>query len=93
MFDHAGERTVIYPQASPFGDKRLLGRGDPLQPPAERIHTNMNGVLTFIIGTMLGGIFGVFAMCLAQIAKAADEHLEPPAEESGYEKTHLEETK
>ena len=53
----------------------------------------MNGVLTFIIGTMVGGIFGVFAMCLAQIAKAADAHLEPPAEESGYEKTHLEETK
>lgn len=93
MFDHAGERTAIYPQASPFGDKRQLGRGDPLQPPAERTNTNMNGVLTFIIGTMVGGTFGVFAMCLAQIAKAADEHLEPPAEESGYETTHLEETK
>ena len=90
MFDHAGERTVIYPKASPFGDKRLLGRGDPLQPPAERINTNMSRVLTFIIGTMVGGTFGVFAMCLAQIAKAADEHLEPPAEESGYETTHLE---
>ena len=24
MFDHAGERTAIYPQASPFGDKRLI---------------------------------------------------------------------
>ena len=89
MFDHAGERIVIYPQASPFGDKRQLGRGDPLQPPEERTDTDMNGVLIFIIGTMVGGTFGVFAMCLAQIAKAADA----PAEESGYETTHLEETK
>ena len=93
MFDHAGELIVIYPQASPFGDKRQLGRGDPLQPPEERTDTDMNGVLIFIIGTMVGGTFGVFAMCLAQIAKAADAHLEPPAEESGYETTHLEETK
>ena len=92
MFDHAGERTVIYPQASPFGDKRQR-RGDPLQPPEERTDTNMNGVLIFIIGTMVGGSIGVFVMCLAQIAKAADAHLEPPAEESGYETTHLEETK
>ena len=53
----------------------------------------MNGVLTFIIGTMVGGTFGVFAMCFAQIAKAADAHLEPPAEESDDETTHLEETK
>lgn len=53
----------------------------------------MSRVLTFIIGIMVGGTFGVFAMCLAQIAKAADAHLEPPAEESGYETTHLEETK
>ena len=53
----------------------------------------MKGVLTFMSGTMLGGSFGVFVMCLMQIAKAADAHLEPPAEESGYETTHLEETK
>ena len=84
---------LSYQQATPFGDKRQLGRGDPLQPPEERTDTDMNGVLIFIIGTMVGGTFGVFAMCLAQIAKAADAHLEPPAEESGYETTHLEETK
>ena len=53
----------------------------------------MNGVLTFIIGTMVGGSLGVFIMCLMQIAKAADAHLEPPAEESDDETTHLEETK
>lgn len=93
MFDHAGERTAIYPQASPFGDKRLLGRGNPLQPPEERTDTSMNGVLTFIIGTMVGGSLGVFIMCLMQIAKAADAQLEPPAEESDDETTHLEETK
>ena len=92
MFDHAGERTVIYPQASPFGDKRQH-RGDPLHPPAERTNTKMNGVLTFIIGTMVGGSIGVFVMCLMQIAKAADAHLESPAEESGDEPTYLEETK
>lgn len=53
----------------------------------------MSSVLIFIIGTMVGGSLGVFVMCLMQIAKAADAHIKPPAEESGDETTYLEETK
>lgn len=37
---------------------------------------NSFALAMFLIGFILGGIFGVFMMCLAQIAKEADRKME-----------------
>ena len=33
-------------------------------------------MLTFIIGLIVGGVFGVFVMCLVTVGKDADDHIE-----------------
>ena len=33
-------------------------------------------MLTFIIGLIVGGVFGVFVMCLVTVGREADGHIE-----------------
>ena len=33
-------------------------------------------MLTFIIGLIVGGVFGVFVVCLVTVGKEADDHIE-----------------
>ncbi len=36
--------------------------------------TEVNGMIGFLAGCMTGGVVGVFTMCLARAASAADSH-------------------
>lgn len=57
----------MYQQASPFGDKRQLVRGErPLIPLFCRLEVFMEGMF-FVIGFLLGSLSGVTLMCLVQI--------------------------
>lgn len=55
-------------QATSLYVQRPLVRGNPLRPLKHQLERRTK-MIAFIVGTMVGGMYGVFIMCLLQISR------------------------
>ena len=67
-------KCILYQQASPFGDKGRLVRGNPPETPVIRKEEIiMHDIILFVIGAMAGGFVAAAFLCALQINRNEEE--------------------